>query len=55
MGRFLPYLDDVFYWLGALLVAGFSWFVYPPLPLLVMGGFCLWFAFLYAKAKGAAK
>jgi apolipoprotein N-acyltransferase len=57
MGRFTPYLDDILYWLGAFLLAGFSWFVYRPLALLVLGLFCLLFAFLFAQkqAKERAK
>jgi mannose/fructose/N-acetylgalactosamine-specific phosphotransferase system component IIC len=49
MSRIKPYLDDILYWLGAFLLAGFSWFVYKPLPLLVLGAFCLLFAFLIAQ------
>lgn len=56
MKNLKPYLDEIFYWLGALLIAGFAWFVYPPLPLLVLGIACLIFAYLFAlAARQAAK
>ena len=50
MKKIPPYLDDLFYWLGALLFSAFAFFIYAPASLLVLGVFCLVYSYLAAKA-----
>lgn len=45
------YLDDIFYWLGALLLITGAYFVRPVTALFVAGFFCLHFAYLIGKAR----
>ena len=50
--RFLrDYLDDLFYWLGALMIIFGAYLLYPIAALFVAGGFCLHFSYLIGKAK----
>ena len=46
------YLDDIFYWLGALLIIFGAYFLHPVAALFVAGIFCLHFGYLIGKAKG---
>lgn len=45
------YLDDIFYWLGALLIIAGATLLYPVAGLLVAGGFCLHFSYLVGKSQ----
>ena len=45
------YLDDIFYWIGALLIILGAIVLYPVAGLFVAGGFCLHFAYLIGKAR----
>jgi len=45
------YLDDVFYWLGALLITAGAFILYPPVALFSAGIFCLVFSFLIGKSR----
>ena len=45
------YLDDLFFWLGALLITAGAFFVYPVAALFTAGVFCLIFGFLIGKAR----
>jgi len=45
------YLDDVFYWLGALLITGGAYCIYPVAAFFTAGIFCLHFGFLIGRAR----
>ncbi len=45
------YLDDIFYWLGALLMTIGAYCIYPIAAFFVAGVFCLLFGFLIGKAR----
>ncbi len=45
------YLDDIFYWLGALLIILGAYRLYPAAAFFVAGGFCLHFSYLIGKAR----
>ena len=47
----MKYLDDIFYWLGALLVSAGAYFIYPAFALIVFGFYCSLFSYLIGKAK----
>ena len=51
MKRLRKYLDDIFYWLGALLIILGAYLVYPVAALFVAGAFCLHFAYLIGRAQ----
>lgn len=51
MRKLLLYLDDLLYWLGALLITAGVFFIHPVAALFVAGGFCLHFSYLIGKAK----
>lgn len=44
------YLDDIFYWLGALMIIFGAYLLHPIAALFVAGGFCLHFSYLIGKA-----
>jgi len=45
------YLDDIFFWLGALLITGGAYCIHPAAALFSAGIFCLAFGFLIGKAQ----
>ena len=45
------YLDDIFYWLGAVLITTGAYLITPVAALFSAGIFCLLFSFLIGKAK----
>jgi hypothetical protein len=45
------YLDDIFYWLGALLIIVGAALLHPVAGLFSAGIFCLYFSYLIGKAK----
>lgn len=45
------YLDDIFYWLGAVLIISGTYFLFPVAALFVAGSFCLHFSYLIGKAR----
>ena len=45
------YLDDVFYWLGAVLIIFGAAQLHPVAGLFAAGGFCLHFSYLIGKAR----
>lgn len=47
----MPYLDDVFYLAGAVLICAGSWFMMPVATWFVAGAFCLHFSYLIGKAR----
>ena len=50
--RFLKdYLDDLFYWLGALMLIAGAYLLYPVAAFFVAGAFCLHFSYLIGKAR----
>ena len=49
------YLDDIFYWLGALLITGGAFLIHPAAAFISAGVFCLVFSFLAGKASANNK
>lgn len=47
----IKYLDDIFYWLGALLIIAGAYCLFPVAAFIVAGGFCLHFSYLIGKAR----
>ena len=45
------YLDDIFYWLGALLITLGAYFLFPIAAFFSAGIFCLIFSYLIGKAR----
>ena len=45
------YLDDIFYWLGVLLITFGAYRIYPNSAFFVAGAFCFHFSFLIGKAR----
>ncbi|MCI0549891.1 MAG: hypothetical protein L0287_02950 [Anaerolineae bacterium] len=45
------YLDDIFYWLGAVLISIGAYFLHPIAAFFSAGVFCLLFSFLIGKAR----
>jgi hypothetical protein len=45
------YLDDILYWLGAILISLGAYFLFPVSALFVAGGFFLHFSYLVGKAR----
>jgi len=45
------YIDDVFYWLGAILISAGAYFIFPVAAFFSAGIFCLVFGFLIGKAR----
>jgi hypothetical protein len=45
------YLDDIFYWLGALLITGGVYYITPIAALFSAGIFCLTFSYLIGKSQ----
>jgi hypothetical protein len=48
------YLDDIFYWMGALLVTTGAYLLYPIAAFFIAGSFCLHFSYLIGKAKASS-
>ena len=50
--RFLrDYLDDLLYWIGALMIIRGAYLLNPIAALFVAGAFCLHFSYLIGKAR----
>lgn len=45
------YLDDIFYWIGALLISFGVYSLLPSAGFIVLGGFCTYFGFLIGRAR----
>jgi hypothetical protein len=45
------FADDLFFWLGALLLSAGAYFVFKPASLIILGVFCLVFSYLLGKAR----
>ena len=45
------YLDDIFYWLGAVLIIVGAALLHPIAGLFAAGSFCLFFSYLIGKAN----
>ena len=51
MKTLVNYLDDILYWLGAILIILGAYFLFPVSALFVAGGFFLHFSYLIGKAR----
>lgn len=49
--KILPFLDDIFYWSGAVLISAGVYFIFPVGAWFVMGGFCLHFSYLFGRYR----
>lgn len=50
MKRIVPFLDDIFYWLGAGMICGAAAYLHPAAMLLSGGVFCLIWSRMLGKA-----
>lgn len=48
---FVRFADDLFFWLGALLISTGAYFIFKPAALIIIGVFCLIFSYLIGKAR----
>lgn len=45
------FADDIFFWLGAVLISVGVYFIFKPATLIVFGAFCLVFSYLLGKGE----